>query len=130
MQKINAQDCVDFLNEWFQIDPDAVYDLFAKGYIQVNEKTANHPTIQVRANPDGKPPYYLSVLGLLNGIFGTQKDGSGYICVNVDENSLSNDCNEMPPKPFKITGFSINKLNKKDPPDLDEPIILKMKDFD
>ena len=89
-----AHQVVNFLNECFKADPEAIKALFAHR-VPVNEAMADHPTVQVSA---GDPPT-MSVLGLLNGFVGIipSTDSIGYVCGDYDDEDHD-----------KLLGFSVH----------------------
>ena len=72
-------EAVRVLNDALERDPKAVRELF-KHRVPVNNTLAEHPTIQVRNDST------MSVLGLLNGLFGCAPDGWGFIAAMVGDN--------------------------------------------
>lgn len=77
---ISATDAVRILNEALELDRLAVETLFGVR-VNVNKKLSEHDSIQVNANRT------MSVLGLLNGIFGINAQGLGYIAAEVEVDS-------------------------------------------
>ncbi len=71
------EEAIQVLNEALALDPDAVNAIMLRR-VPCNEKISDHPTIQV-GNGD------MSALGLINGLFGINKNGYGFITANVDE---------------------------------------------
>lgn len=80
-QPITIEHAIDILNQAIQSDPDAMNKLIGTR-INCGVTLANHPTIQVM-NDDGK--YSVGILGLLNGIFGTDNNGNGFIATVFDD---------------------------------------------
>jgi hypothetical protein len=84
---VTVDDLVRFLNELLAIDRDAVSALFTH-YIPCNEALLKHPTVQVATAKDetsfkpvdGAHPGFVGVLGILNGLFGIDERGSGFVC--------------------------------------------------
>ena len=97
-RKLVAEHIVKCLNEYFQIDPEAIKGLFAHR-VPVNKELLEHPTVQCRC---GEPPT-VSILGLLNGIIGTipGTDSTGYLCGDYNENDLDD-----------LLGFSVHPKSK------------------
>lgn len=92
-----AEHLVKCLNEYFQIDPEAIKALFAHR-VPVNEALADHPTVQVRVDERAT----VSILGLLNGVIGTIPGTEvGYLCGDYDDNDHS-----------LLLGFSVNPKSK------------------
>jgi hypothetical protein len=77
-----VSNAIKLLNDAFDSDPDAISKLFAYR-VPCNEKLADHDTIQVREEDDGT--YSLSVLGILNGLFGKDAKGVGYIKAEIED---------------------------------------------
>lgn len=72
-------EAVAVLNEALRLEPKAVSDLVRHRVKFQSEELADHPTIQVGVLPDG---FDLGLVGLLNGIFGTEHDR---IAIEVDD---------------------------------------------
>ena len=70
---------VRILNEALEADPKAINRLMDSS-VPVNDKLANHPSIQVRARPDASGNR-LRPLGLIDGLFGTRDDSYGHIAM-------------------------------------------------
>ena len=73
----SVDNAIKVLNEALQLHPEAINALF-NTHVSVNDALANHPTIQVR---EGN---YLSVIGILNGIFGADEEKNGFLAKSVD----------------------------------------------
>lgn len=80
------QEAVRVLNEALRLDPTAINALFLHR-VAVNVPLAEHSTIQVRRSSP-PPADTLGVLGLLNGIFGADVDGIGYLCSLVEDERI------------------------------------------
>lgn len=102
-----ARLAVATLNEALEADPEAMVNLF-NFRVGVNDKLVNHPTIQV-SNYRGKDKIYtMSILGLINGLFGTLPNGCGRIGVDVEiDDSISK-------RITKINKFELTKAVKND----------------
>jgi hypothetical protein len=101
-QPISVDDAVAFLNHLLELDPSAVVAIF-KHRVRCNEALAGHPTVQVRAGSlkgDADPrtgseklaidEYDVSILGVLNGLFGIDERGWGFIAAEYeDDGSIS-----------------------------------------
>jgi len=94
MNLLAIRDAVRILNEALEADPEAVNRLF-NHRVRVNEALTLHPTIQVAslsvkdARPEDTSEVRVStlgVLGLINGLFGVDVDGWGYIVSVNDDN--------------------------------------------
>lgn len=68
-ESVTIDDVIKYLNELVDLDRDCISRLMLK-YEKCNNGIVNHPTCQ--ATKDG----YVSLLGLINGIFGVIEDGS------------------------------------------------------
>jgi hypothetical protein len=65
-----------FLNELVETDPEAMRNL-VETRVPCNQALADHPTVQVRSE-EGQCS--VGLLGILNGLLGTDTDGWGFIC--------------------------------------------------
>lgn len=81
-QFVTQEWVVTFLNTMLEIDRKAVSGLFLYR-LGCNEELANHRTVQVREYSNGE--YSVGFLGILNGLFGIDKDGWGPIAAIVDK---------------------------------------------
>lgn len=77
---------VDFLNELIAIDPTAVA-LLLLNRVPCNSDLADHPTVQVDALPSGTG-YRVGLLGILNGLCGTDNRGLGAVAVEIDKDTI------------------------------------------
>lgn len=75
-EKVTLQETVDFLNGLLEIDPLAINALFS-ARVACNEKLANHETVQVGRVSENY--YQVGMIGVLNGLFGKDEDGWGYV---------------------------------------------------
>jgi len=80
-KNITPQQMVDFLNELLITDRRTIENLFGSRVV-CNKKLAKHPTVQVMAYGTKKGFYMVGLIGLLNGMFGADKDGWG--CISMD----------------------------------------------
>jgi hypothetical protein len=80
---------LQILNEMLAADPDAAKSL-VETRVLCNEVLADHLTIQVMGDPDG---FRVGLLGVLNGIFGTEGDGGGPIAAHFETVCPNPDCN-------------------------------------
>jgi len=74
---------IDFLNQLFEIDPNALAALIANR-VPCNQGMADHPAVQVGKQNGG---YHVGMLGILNGLFGTDERGYGAIMAVFDSDS-------------------------------------------
>lgn len=85
---VTLDEIIELMNELLEIDSQAITELIQKRVV-CNEKLANHPTVQV--SYDKKyDNYKVGLLGILNGLFGTDEDGYGAICINVQDGKILN----------------------------------------
>lgn len=83
---IRLDDVIQLLNDLIKIDPKAIEDLIEQR-VECSEELADHPTFQVNIY-DGEHPK-IGLLGVLNGLFGTNEEGWGPIAaVFNDEKKL------------------------------------------
>ncbi len=75
-ESVTPQDVVDLLNEVARIDLGLV-QMLVDDTLLCSSELANHPTIQVRDEISGG--YSCGLLGILNGLFGTDTNGRGII---------------------------------------------------
>jgi hypothetical protein len=80
---ISVEEVLAFLNEALLLDQDAVSNLVETRF-PCNAAMANHPTIQVSGEPDGKSPK-VGFLGVLNGMFGADEGGYGPFTMDVTD---------------------------------------------
>lgn len=85
----NVDQVVAFLNSLVALDREAM-DRLVETRVQCNKDLADHPTVQVMEDDEGNA--VVGVLGIINGIIGTQpewahKPGYGYIAANFDDKS-------------------------------------------
>ncbi len=90
---VSIDEVIDLLNEALAADPAWMSALIATR-IPCTAALAEHPSIQVASNgefglPEGA--YVAGVLGLLNGLFGTDERGWGPICAVVDTQDLKHE---------------------------------------
>lgn len=88
---VDVDHAIELLNWIAENDPDLVQSVVDTRF-KCNHEVWGHPTIQVRSYTTGDGPIEgsVSILGILNGVFGTIKggklDGYSYIAVVLDEN--------------------------------------------
>ncbi len=80
---VSVDDAIAFLNELIELDHHAISCLVTTHCI-CNKHLAEHPTTQVKKISDG---HTVGMLGILNGLFGTDERGIGYITCVYDENN-------------------------------------------
>jgi hypothetical protein len=79
----NVKHAINLLNEAFKMDPEAINKLVGSR-VKCNKELADHPTIQVLGEGDPMT-FTVGLLGILNGIFGKDGNGTGYIGIELDE---------------------------------------------
>jgi hypothetical protein len=86
-ESITKKELVDFLNSILEVDNNCLTELFNKLAI-CNNDLSHHPTIQVsqlkKWNGNYIETYGITALGLINGIFGIDKEGNGAIYREID----------------------------------------------
>jgi hypothetical protein len=93
---VTKEEAVKILNEIHQLDPTVLQPIIDYR-VPCNEALANHPTVQVgHWKPDGG--LKVGFLGILNGIFGVNDKGWGWIAAEFSE-----------PPEHKLKGFIINE---------------------
>ena len=86
-----AHDIIRVMNSAIELDRNAINALVSKR-VPCNTERAAHPTIQVRSERVSSQSgaatlvvqHSLGVVGLLNGIAGTDEHGNGYIAADFD----------------------------------------------
>ena len=78
MSRKDIQRAIDLLNEIHRLDS-SVLPALIDYRVPCNDAVAEHPTVQV--SPDNK----VGLLGIINGIFGTNKNGWGFIAAEFTE---------------------------------------------
>lgn len=74
---ITLDELISFLNELIAIDADAVTALF-EFRAKCSKRLADHPTVQV-AQGTAPEEFTVGFLGILNGLFGVDENGWGYL---------------------------------------------------
>lgn len=85
---VTITEVVEFLNGLNRLDPVAMTAL-VENRVHCNIAVADHPTVQVstRKDEDGEG-YEVGLLGIINGIFGTDAKGWGPIAAEYDEGRI------------------------------------------
>jgi len=84
-ESVTIDEVVAFLNEALALDKQAISQ-FLNRRVSVNDAILNHPTIQCRVKDSQGS---LNLVGLINGLFGTDDRGFGAICyIAVEEDIL------------------------------------------
>jgi hypothetical protein len=79
--KITLEQAISYLNSLVKADPSAM-DCMFHYTVSCNQELVNHPTAQVRSNANGDR---ITIMGILNGMFGTNEDGSGLIAARYND---------------------------------------------
>jgi hypothetical protein len=79
---ISVDDTIAFLNSLVELDRDAVTNLI-KSRVECNESLARHPTVQVGVKDNNT--YEVGILGIINGLFGIDEHGWGFIAATIDD---------------------------------------------
>ena len=80
-----VQHAVDVLNRAFEADPEAV-QLLIENRVNCNKQLADDHTIQVGQVAD--KTWEVGMLGIINGIFGVDVSGWGYIAAMYNDGNL------------------------------------------
>lgn len=72
---VSIDDVISFLNELFAIDADMVTSMIVNR-TPCNQAMANHPSVQVW---EWEGETKVGLIGILNGLFGCDNDGTGPI---------------------------------------------------
>ena len=75
IESITVNEVVEFLNHLLTIDRKTITSLI-KHKIECNKNLFKHPSVQVLKTKD---KYLVSMLGILNGMFGVDNNGYGQI---------------------------------------------------
>lgn len=84
MQTVDPNLVIDFLNSLLKIDSKALNTLIFNR-VSCNKELGEHPTVQTLC--DDNFNYSVGLLGLLNGMCGTNEDGWGFIVAKVNDSS-------------------------------------------
>ncbi len=82
-EQVSIDDVIVFLNELIELDKDMVVELLIKR-IPCNKAIAEHPTVQVFCDVElsgqsFKNVYSVGMMGIINGLFGANRQGAGLI---------------------------------------------------
>ena len=78
---VTVDTAIAVLNRALEADPKVISDLVA-ARLPCNEALADDPTVQ--CGEWGGVPLTVGLLGIINGIFGADERGTGYICAVYD----------------------------------------------
>lgn len=83
---VSIEDTIQYLNEVHLLDP-TVFPALVEHQVKCNKALADHPTVQVDAVPclnGSSTDFRVGLLGVLNGLFGVDSRGYGYIAAQYD----------------------------------------------
>jgi len=81
-ETVSVQEVCVFLNEFLKLDSDCLTNLVNTRH-KCNEKIVEHESIQVSCNTDGN--FYVGLLGVLNGMFGTNETRAASIVAQIND---------------------------------------------
>jgi hypothetical protein len=82
---ITLEETITLLNELLKLDEPGMRALIEQR-VPCNKALADHPTVQVQAREDAQSMQtVVGVLGILNGLFGTDEEGWGPITANFED---------------------------------------------
>lgn len=87
---------IEVLNRIHAADPEVLPVLIAQR-VKCNEAVAADPTVQVHWH-EGYKCWQVGLLGILNGIYGIQEGGGGYIGAHYDDDGILVEFIRMTPK--------------------------------
>ena len=82
-ETVSVDETIKFLNGLVCLDGNAVLEL-VENRVSCNGELACHCSVQVMENGD-RPGSWVGMLGILNGLFGVDEEGSGQITAVFDE---------------------------------------------
>ncbi len=87
-EQVTLRETAEFLNELLKTDPTTINALF-NIRIYCNQGLAEHPTVQVGCQGDGKQrTCQVGFIGILNGLFGIDEKGWGHLALDMDNGSI------------------------------------------
>lgn len=98
-ESVTPQEVLDFLNSLMEVDPATMNSIFSARF-QCNDAMLNHPTVQCGRLSETIGE--VGVIGILNGLFGIDKEGWGVFAM-----SMEND------RPSVITAFKDTRETKR-----------------
>lgn len=96
-EQVTLDELITFLNELIKLDPNAMTSLFSNRP-ECNMAMADHPTVQVGTQTIVPEQHTISVLGVLNGLFGISSQGWGPLTAVWDEPTSDSPS-------WRLTGF-------------------------
>ena len=97
---VSLDQCIAFLNEIIATDQGALRALM-EYRVPCNDALASHPTVQVVAPEDDGEGYVVGLLGILNGLIGTDDDGFGFLCAVFSDDGTLERVQRTDPTMFK-----------------------------
>ena len=82
---VSIEGTVLFLNELLELDANTVSSLFSMR-LMCNEDLADHESVQVRQLADNV--FQVGMIGILNGLFGSDRHGWGHIAADYDNGKI------------------------------------------
>lgn len=79
-RSVTVDEVIAILNSALESDREAIQTL-VQSRVRCNKTLADHPEIQVGAMDCG---HEVGILGILNGLFGVDENGWGFICAIYD----------------------------------------------
>lgn len=95
---VTVDDAIRVLNEAVAADQDAISHL-VNDRVACGQELADHPTIQVAVH--GPADHSVGLLGILNGIFGADADGWGFITAGSEDDGTVIQFMRTPPRKAK-----------------------------
>ncbi len=87
-EHVTLEETAAFLNDLLKVDPTTINALF-NIRIYCNQGLAEHPTVQVGCQGEGKQKIcQVGFIGLLNGLLGIDERGWGHLAINIDNGEI------------------------------------------
>lgn len=83
----HIDDAIAVLNRIHETDPTVLPKLIFYR-VPCNEALSDDPTVQVGRSDKEDADWEVGLLGIINGLFGIQEDGFGYIVAQFEEGSI------------------------------------------
>ena len=94
-EAVTIQDAIDLLNDLLKLDYDCISRLITTR-LYCNDQIVNHPTVTVYSEASGSAS--LGLMGMINGLFGTNENGAGPICFEIGEDGKISNFKKTPVK--------------------------------
>jgi hypothetical protein len=85
----HIDEAIAVLNRIHKSDPSVLPALIFHR-VPCNQTLADDPTVQVGKTGQEDVEWEVGLLGIINGLFGIQEDGFGYIAANFDKGMILN----------------------------------------